>query len=57
VYASLYKYEHTGWVLGYLSIARYHAYKDTVLIKFTNTTGDDRVLLTQIIHARILSLL
>lgn len=57
IYASLYEYEHTGWVLGYSSIARYHADKDTVLIQFTNTTGDDRVLLTQIVYARILSFL
>ena len=27
IYSSIYKYEHTGWLLGYQSIARY--YKDT----------------------------
>ena len=54
---SLYDYGHTGWVLGYSSIARYHKDTDTVVIQFTNTTGDDRVLLTQIIYARILDIL
>ena len=57
IYASLYDYGHTGWVLGYSSIARYHKDTDTVVIQFTNTTGDDRVLLTQIIYARILDIL
>lgn len=57
IYRSLYEYNHTGWVLGYSSIARYHKEIDTVVIQFTNTTGDDRVLLTQIIHARIVSIL
>ena len=57
IYASLYDYGHTGWVLGYSSIARYHKDTDTVVIQFTNTTGDDRVLLTQIIYARVLDIL
>lgn len=57
IYRSLYKYEHTGWVLGYSSIARYHSDIDTVVIQFTNTTGNDTVMLTQIIYARILRIL
>jgi CubicO group peptidase (beta-lactamase class C family) len=57
VYSSIYEYEHTGWVLGYSSIARYHSDIDTVVIQFTNTTGNDTVLLTQIIYDRIIKIL
>ena len=57
IYRDLYEYNHTGWVLGYSSIARYHKESDTVLIQFTNTTGDDRILLTQIVYSRVLSIL
>ncbi len=57
IYRSIYEYNHTGWVLGYSSIARYHEDIDTVVIQFTNTTGEDRVLLTQIVYSRILSIL
>ena len=39
IYASIYEYEHTGWVLGYYSIARYHQDIDTVVIQFVNTNG------------------
>lgn len=39
IYSSLYEYEHTGWVPGYYSIARYHEDIDTVVIQFVNTTG------------------
>ena len=39
IYSSIYDYEHTGWVPGYYSIARYHADIDTVVIQFVSTTG------------------
>lgn len=39
IYSSIYEYEHTGWVLGYYSIARYHEDIDTVVVQFVNTTG------------------
>jgi CubicO group peptidase (beta-lactamase class C family) len=57
IYGLLYEYEHTGWVLGYSSIAKYHADIDTVVIQFTNTTGEDRVMLTNIIYKRIMCIL
>ena len=41
VYSSIYEYEHTGWVPGYFSIARYHEDIDTVVIQFVSTTGGD----------------
>jgi CubicO group peptidase (beta-lactamase class C family) len=39
IYSSIYVYEHTGWVLGYYSIARYHEDIDTVVVQFVNTNG------------------
>ena len=39
IYSSIYEYEHTGWVLGYQSFARYYKDIDTVVIQFVNTTG------------------
>jgi CubicO group peptidase (beta-lactamase class C family) len=41
IYSSIYEYEHTGWVPGYFSIARYHADIDTIVIQFVSTTGGD----------------
>jgi len=57
IYSSIYEYEHTGWVLGYSSIARYHADIDTVVVQFTSTTGEDRVILNGIVYQRIMSIL
>ena len=39
IYSSISEYEHTGWVLGYYSIARYHKDIDTVVVQFVNTNG------------------
>ena len=39
IYSSIYAYGHSGWVLGYQSIARYHKDIDTVVVQFVNTTG------------------
>ncbi|WP_046745515.1 serine hydrolase domain-containing protein [Kordia zhangzhouensis] len=41
LYASLYKFEHTGLIPGYQSIAKYHKDIDTVVVQFTNTTNFD----------------
>lgn len=38
IYADLYKYNHTGLVPGYQTIANYHKELDAVVIQFTNTT-------------------
>jgi hypothetical protein len=57
IYASIYEYQHNGWVLGYSSIARYHKDIDTVVIQFVNTTGNDTVMLTAIIYNRIIEVL
>ncbi len=39
IYSSIYVYEHTGLILGYQSIAKYHKDIDTVVIQFMNTTN------------------
>jgi len=52
IYSSLYEYEHTGWVPGYFSIARYHADLDTVVVQFVSTTGGDTWGLSNIIGGK-----
>ncbi len=41
IYSSIYEYEHTGWVPGYHSIARYYEDMDTVVVQFVSTTGGE----------------
>ena len=57
IYSSIYVYEHTGWVLGYYSIARYHEDIDTVVIQFVNTTLRDTELTTIVVYDRIVRIL
>jgi len=57
IYTSIYEYEHTGWVLGYYSIARYHKDIDTVVIQFVNTVGDNTLTLADVIYGRIVKIL
>jgi len=57
IYSSLYEYGHTGWVLGHSSRAHYHEDIDTVVIQFVNTTGDDTVILTEVVYNRIVKIL
>ena len=39
IYSSNYKYEHTGLIPGYQTIAKYHKDIDAVVIQFTNTVN------------------
>ncbi|MEO9476239.1 MAG: serine hydrolase domain-containing protein [Cyclobacteriaceae bacterium] len=41
IYTSVYPYEHTGWLPGYTSIARYHPDIDAVVIQFVSTSGKE----------------
>ena len=52
IYSSIYEYEHTGWVLGYYSIARYHADIDSVVIQFVNTVGDNTLTFADAVYSR-----
>jgi D-alanyl-D-alanine carboxypeptidase len=38
IYSSIYEYEHSGWVPGYQSFAKYHKDIDAVVVQFNNTT-------------------
>jgi CubicO group peptidase (beta-lactamase class C family) len=59
IYASLYKYNHTGLIPGYQSIAKYHQDIDAVVIQFTNTTDFDGYNwnLSEIAYKRIVRIL
>lgn len=41
IYSSIYKYEHTGLIPGYQTIAKYHKDIDAVVVQFTNTVNFD----------------
>lgn len=41
IYSSVYVYEHTGWLDGYTSIARYHSDIDAVVVQFVNTSSNE----------------
>ncbi|HTJ50191.1 MAG TPA: serine hydrolase domain-containing protein [Cyclobacteriaceae bacterium] len=57
VYSSIYKYEHTGLLPGYQSIARYHKDIDAVVIQFVNTSGGDMWTISEIVYNRIIKIL
>lgn len=57
IYSSIYVYEHTGWVPGYQSIAKYHKDIDTVVIQFMNTTGGYTWNLLEIVYSRIVKII
>lgn len=59
IYSSIYEYEHSGWVLGYQSLAKYHKDLDAVIIEFYSTT-DPKLYnwnLSEIINSRIVKIL
>ena len=41
IYASIYEFNHSGWVPGYQSFAEYHEDIDAVIVTFYNTTDAD----------------
>jgi len=57
IYSSIYEYEHTGWLPGYQSIARYYEDTDTVVVQFVNSTGGDTELTANIVFDRIVRIL
>lgn len=55
IYSAIYEYEHSGWVPGYQSFAKYYKNIDAVIITFYNTT-DPKLYnwnLSEIINKRI----
>lgn len=59
LYTSLYKFEHTGLIPGYQTIAKYHPDLDIVMIQFTNTVNFDGYnwSLHEIMYHKILNIL
>ncbi|MGK2862750.1 MAG: serine hydrolase domain-containing protein, partial [Chitinophagaceae bacterium] len=57
VYSSIYKYEHTGLLPGYSSIARYYKDIDAVVVQFVNTSGGYTWNLSEIVYNRIVKIL
>lgn len=59
IYSSIYKYEHTGLIPGYQTIAKYHKDIDAVIIQFTNTVDFDGYnwSLSEIMYNRIVRIL
>ncbi len=57
IYTSIYKYEHTGLLPGYESIARYYKDMDTVVILFVNTSGAENWTVSEIIYTKIVRIL
>lgn len=59
IYSSIYEYEHSGWVPGYQSFAKYHEELDAVVIEFYSTT-DPKLYnwnLSEIVNSRIVKIL
>jgi D-alanyl-D-alanine carboxypeptidase len=56
IYSSIYKYEHTGLLPGYSSIAKYQKDIDTVVIQFVNTSGGYTWNLSETVFKRILKI-
>jgi CubicO group peptidase (beta-lactamase class C family) len=57
IYSSIYEYDHTGWVPGYQSIARYYKDIDTVVILFNNSNGRYNWNIAEIVYSRIVKIL
>ena len=59
IYSSIYKYEHTGLIPGYQTIAKYHKDIDAVVIQFTNTVDFEGYnwSLSEIMYNRIVKIL
>jgi CubicO group peptidase (beta-lactamase class C family) len=59
IYASIYKFEHTGLIPGYQTIAKYHKEIDAVVIQFTNTVNFDGYnwSMSEIMYNRIVKIL
>lgn len=59
IYASIYEYEHGGWVPGYQSFVNYHKDLDAVVVAFYSTTDPELYNwnLSEIINNRIVKIL
>ena len=59
IYSSIYKFEHSGWIPGYQSFAKYYKDIDTVIVIFYSTTDPKLYYwnLSEIINKRIMKII
>lgn len=57
IYSSIYVFDHTGWVPGYQSIARFHKDIDAVVVQFNNSNGGYNWNIAEIVYRRIVKIL
>lgn len=59
IYSSIYRYDHTGLIPGYQTIAKYHSEIDAVVIQFTNTVNFQGYNwnLSEVMYSRIVRIL
>ncbi len=59
IYSSIYRFEHTGLIPGYQTIAEYHKDIDAVVIQFTNTVDFEGYNwnLSEVLYSRIVKIL
>jgi CubicO group peptidase (beta-lactamase class C family) len=57
IYASVYWFNHSGWLPGYQSVANYQVDIDAVVIQFINTTGGNSENIASSSYQQILDLL
>ena len=59
IYSSIYRFEHTGLIPGYQTIAKYHQDLDAVVIQFTNTVNFEGYnwSLSEIMYNRIIKII
>ena len=59
IYTSIYKFEHTGLIPGYQTIAKYHKDIDAVVIQFTNTVNFNGYnwSMSEVMYSRIVKIL
>ncbi len=57
IYSSIYRYEHTGLLPGYQSIAQYYKELDAVVIQFVNTSGGSMWMKSEAVYRRVVRIL
>jgi D-alanyl-D-alanine carboxypeptidase len=53
IYSAVYRYEHTGLLPGYQSIARYHEDIDAVVVQFVNNSGGNAWSKSESVYRRV----
>lgn len=56
IYSSIYRYDHTGLLPGYQSIARYHSDIDAVVVQFVSTSGGNSWSKSETVYRRVVKI-